>query len=289
MIKKRKGILLAGGSGTRLNPITKIISKQLLPVYNKPMIYYPLSVLMLAGIKEILIITDESNSSFFKKLLGDGSQYRLKLSYEIQLKPRGIAEALIIGEQFLNGSPVALILGDNIFFGSHFRLMLNQASMSNKSSIFLYQVPDPHRFGVAELNSKKQVIDIKEKPKNPKSSYAVTGLYFYDQKASDYAKKLKTSKRGELEITDLNKIYIKKNKLVAQILGRGFSWYDTGTFNSLNDASNMIRNIEENQNLKIAFLLEIAFHNKWLNKKELIYQSKSLSAIDRKYVKTYLV
>ena len=288
-MRKRKGIVLAGGSGTRLYPITKIISKQLLPIYNKPMIYYPLSVLMLSGINEILIITDEFNSSSFKYLLGDGSQFGLKLSYEVQSKPRGIAEALIIGEQFLNGSPVALILGDNIFFGSNFSLFLNQASKSKKSSIFLYQVTDPHRFGVAELNAKKKVIDIKEKPKNPKSSYAVTGLYFYDEKASDYAKKLHVSKRGEIEITDLNKIYIKKNKLVAQILGRGFSWYDTGTFNSLNDASNLIRNIEENQNLKIAFLLEIAFQNKWINKKHLIHQSKTLSAIDQKYIKSYLI
>lgn len=282
--KKRKGIILAGGTGSRLYPLTQIVSKQLLPVYNKPMIFYPLSVLMLADIRDILIISDSINLPILKNFLGKGTQFGVNLSYALQKKPKGIAEALLIGEKFIDNSPVALILGDNIFFGHRFGDELKKISLSELSNIFLYQVPDPERYGVVKLNSNDEVIDIIEKPKKPPSKYIVTGLYFYDSNAVKFAKKLKYSKRGELEISDLNQIYLKNKALNSYFLSRGFNWYDTGTFDSLNDASNMIRVLEQRQNIRIGSPYEIALRQKWISKKTIIAFSRKLNPMDLDYL-----
>ena len=266
-----KGIILAGGSGTRLYPLTKVTSKQLLPVYDKPMIYYPLSTLMLAGIREILIISTEIDIDRFKALLGDGSKYGLSISYKVQKRPEGLAQAFIIGEDFIGEDSCAMVLGDNIFYGSGFTKMLKHAARQTKgATIFGYYVDDPRRFGVVEFDTKGKVISIEEKPQNPKSNYCITGLYFYDSKVVDIAKKIKPSKRGELEITDINKIYLESNELEVLTLGRGFAWIDAGTIEALSEASEFIRIIEKKQGIKIAAIEEIAFKNKWIDKEQLI-------------------
>ena len=262
-----KGIVLAGGSGTRLYPITKEISKQMIPVYDKPMIYYPLSVLMLAGIKDILIISTPSDTPKFKNLLGDGSNFGIKLSYEVQEEPKGLAQAFTIGERFIGNDNVAMILGDNIFYGNGFQQKLKSAIKNTErglASVFGYNVPDPERFGVVEFDETGKVISIEEKPKKPKSNYAATGLYFYDNRVIEYAKSLKPSARGELEITDINKIYLENNELLVEVLGRGYSWLDTGTFDSLNDASDFVRTVQKNGQM-IACLEEIAYSNGWID------------------------
>jgi glucose-1-phosphate thymidylyltransferase len=256
----RKGIILAGGTGSRLYPVTQVISKQLLPVYDKPMIYYPLSTLMLAGITEILIISTPSDLPLFKKLLKDGSQWGLKIEYCEQRKPDGLAQAFILGEEFLDGSSAALILGDNIFYGNDMLEMLHKANKDSKgATIFAYHVSDPNRYGVVEFDSDMNVKSLEEKPKNPKSNYAVTGLYFYDNTASDRAKSLKPSDRGELEITDLNRLYLNDQKLDVKIMERGYAWLDTGTHDSLLEASQFISTIENRQGLKVSSPEEIAF------------------------------
>ena len=266
-----KGIILAGGSGTRLYPLTKVTSKQLLPVYDKPMIYYPLSTLMLAGIREILIISTEIDIDRFKALLGDGSKYGLSISYKVQKRPEGLAQAFIIGEDFIGEDSCAMVLGDNIFYGSGFTKMLKHAARQTKGATFFgYYVDDPRIFGVVEFDTKGKVISIEEKPQNPKSNYCVTGLYFYDSKVVDIAKKIKPSKRGELEITDINKIYLESNELEVLTLGRGFAWIDAGTIDALSEASEFIRIIEKKQGIKIAAIEEIAFKNKWIDKEQLI-------------------
>ena len=269
-----KGIVLAGGAGTRLYPSTMTVSKQLLPVYDKPMIYHPISVLMLAGIKEILIISTPDDLPNFKKLLKDGSQFGVKFSYKEQPSPDGLAQAFILGEEFIGNNSVALILGDNIFYGQGFSAMLknaiNNVAEGRGATVFGYPVKDPERFGVIEFDNNKNVISIEEKPKEPKSNYAVTGLYFYDNSVVEYAKNLKPSTRGELEITDLNKIYLEKNQLNVQLFGRGFAWLDTGTHDSLLRAGEYIRTIEENQGIKIACLEEIALRMGYLSGKEVL-------------------
>ncbi len=268
-----KGIVLAAGSGTRLYPSTIAITKQLLPVYDKPMVYYPISVLMLAGIRDILIISTPCDINNFKKLLGDGSQFGVKFTYKIQNSPDGIAQALIIGEDFIKNEPCALILGDNIFYGPGFTGALKDATKNAKkgyATIFAHQVKTPERFGIVEFDKKNNIKKITEKPVRPKTNYAVTGLYFYDKNASKYAKTLKPSKRGELEITDLNNIYLNKGILKAEILGRGFTWLDTGLPKALLDAGEYIRTIEENQGIKIACLEEIALRMGFMEKTELI-------------------
>lgn len=268
-----KGIVLAGGSGSRLFPITKGVSKQMLPIFDKPMVYYPISTLMLAGIREILIISTPMDLSGFKRLLGDGSDYGVKFEYAEQPSPDGLAQAFIIGEEFIGEDSVCLILGDNIFYGQSFRLMLQQALIDteehNQATIFGYYVNDPERYGVVEFNDDRKVLSIEEKPTNPKSSYAVVGLYFYPNSVIDIAKKIKPSARGELEITSVNDNYLNLNQLNLQLLGRGFAWLDTGTHDSLSEASTFIEVLEKRQGLKIACLEEIAWSNGWITKDDL--------------------
>ncbi len=266
-----KGIILAGGSGTRLFPITQVVCKQLLPVYDKPMIYYPLSTLMLAGIKEILIITTPEDQALFTALLGDGSSLGLKLEYEIQERPEGLAQAFIIGEKFIGNDSVCLILGDNIYYGHGlFELLKNAVSRKSGSTVFGYYVKDPERYGVVEFDKNKSAISIEEKPQKPKSNYAVTGLYFYDNDVVRIAKNLKPSARGELEITDVNKTYLAKNKLNVELMGRGFAWLDTGTHNSLVEATLYIKTIEDRQGLKVGCVEEIAYRMGYINREKLL-------------------
>ena len=273
-----KGIILAGGAGTRLYPSTIVTSKQLLPVFDKPMVYYPLSVLMLAGIKDVLIITTPNDIENFKKLLGDGKRFGINLSYKIQEAPNGLAEAFIVGEEFIKDDNVTLILGDNIFFGPKFSTLLkkavNDVNNNGGGNIFAYVVKDPQRYGIVEVDENLKAISIEEKPTNPKSNYAVTGLYIYDNKVVEYAKNLKPSARGELEITDINNIYLKKGKLRTEILGRGFAWLDTGTHQSLLRAGQYVQTIEENQGIKIACLEEVAYRMGFLTKEEILEQVK---------------
>lgn len=279
----RKGIILAGGSGSRLYPITNCVSKQLLPIYDKPMIYYPISTLMLAGIKEILIITTTEQLDMFKTLLGSGEQFGISLQYKIQEKPNGIAEAFILGEEFIGEDPVCLILGDNIFHGYGFSEILQNTNIGSiGATVFGYHVPDPHRFGIVELGKNNQVLSIEEKPVCPKSNYAVTGLYFYDNDVIQIAKSIKPSNRGELEITDVNKEYLKRNKLFVKLLGRGFAWLDTGTCESLLDASNFVKTIQTRQNLKIACLEEIALRMGFITKLQFINIIDKLKKSDYK-------
>jgi len=276
MKNNTKGIILAGGSGTRLYPLTMAMSKQLLPVHDKPMIFYPLSILMLAGIREILIISTPHDLPNFRKLLGDGKNFGLKLSYEEQPSPDGLAQAFIIGEKFIGKDNVAMILGDNIFYGNGLTDVLKRALNNNKhATIFSCYVKNPERFGVVEFNKKGEAVSIQEKPKKPKSNYAVTGLYFYDNRVVNFAKKVKPSWRGELEITDINQMYLKKKALDIKLLGRGFAWLDTGTMDSLVKANDFIRVIEERQNIKIAVLEEIAYKNGWLKHAQLLKAAKA--------------
>jgi glucose-1-phosphate thymidylyltransferase len=272
-----KGIVLAGGSGTRLHPITKGVSKQLLPVYDKPMIYYPISVLMLAGIREILVISTPEDIAGYQRLLGNGSDFGLMIEYAVQPNPDGLAQAFIIGEEFIGDSNVALILGDNIFYGQHFSNNL-KAAIVNKSgaTIFGYRVRDPERFGVVEFDLEGKVLSIEEKPIVPKSNYAVTGLYFYDNDVIQIAKSIQPSKRGELEITDINKAYQANGELRVELLGRGFAWLDTGTHDSLMEAGQFVQTVEKRQGLKVACLEEIAFGNEWLSKTMLLEQAEAL-------------
>ncbi|SHN11409.1 glucose-1-phosphate thymidylyltransferase RfbA [Halanaerobium congolense] len=275
MSKKTKGIILAGGSGTRLYPLTLVTSKQLLPVYDKPMIYYPLSILMLAGIKEILIISTPEDLPRFEELLGDGSQFGIELSYEVQPSPEGLAQAFIIGEEFIGEDNVAMILGDNIFYGNHLTSLLKEAvDNEDRATVFGYYVDDPERFGIVDFDEEGQVTSIEEKPDNPKSNYAVTGLYFYDNRVVDYAKNLEPSDRGELEITDLNWKYLEEGDLDVQLLGRGFAWLDTGKMDTLLEAAEFVRTIEHRQGIKISALEEIAFRNDWIDKETLLKSAK---------------
>lgn len=275
-----KGIILAGGSGSRLYPITKGISKQLLPIYDKPMVYYPLSVLMLSKIKEILIISNPEYIGFYENLLGDGSHLGMRIEYKIQEKPRGLADAFIVGEEFIGDDSVCLILGDNIFYGQGFvKKLTNASSIKEGAVIFGYYVPDPREFGVVEFDEKYNVLSIEEKPKNPKSHYAVPGLYYYDNSVIERAKNLEPSSRGEIEITDLNRIYLSEGKLKVELLGRGFAWLDTGTYDGLANASNFVNTMQKRTGLYISCPEEIAYRNRWISKEELI-------ALGKEYEKT---
>ncbi len=266
-----KGIILAGGSGTRLYPLTKVTSKQLLPIYDKPMVYYPLSTLMLAGIRDILIISTPSDLPNFEKLLGDGSQFGINLSYKVQEVPNGLAQAFVLGEEFIDDDDVCMVLGDNIFYGNQFGSMLKKAvDNKGRATIFGQYVHDPERFGVAEFDENGKVLSLEEKPTSPKSNYAVVGLYFYDNRVVEYAKNLKPSARGEYEITDLNKIYLANGEIDCVMFGRGFAWLDTGTIDSLSQATNYVKTIEEIQGIKISVPEEIAYYNKWIDKEELL-------------------
>ncbi|RTK95684.1 MAG: glucose-1-phosphate thymidylyltransferase [Neisseriaceae bacterium] len=275
-MNKYKGIILAGGSGTRLHPATQVISKQLLPVYDKPMIYYPLSILMLAEIQDVLIISTPQDIGRFEQLLGNGSQWGIKLSYAVQEKPEGLAQAFLIGEEFLAGSPACLILGDNMYYGSGMTELLKSAQTASGATVFAYQVSDPERYGVVEFDENKRAISIEEKPTQPKSDFAVTGLYFYDEKVVENAKKVKPSHRGELEITDLNRIYLEQGNLNVVTMKRGFAWLDTGTHDSLLEASNFIQTVEHRQGIKIACLEEIALHKGWLSKESVREKVKNM-------------
>ena len=277
----KKGIILAGGSGTRLYPITKGVSKQLLPIYDKPMIYYPLSVLMLAGIQDILIITTPEDKESFERLLGDGTQFGVRLQYAIQPSPDGLAQAFIIGEAFIGDSNVCLVLGDNIFYGQGFTPMLKQAVARAKgATVFGYQVKDPERFGVVEFDEQKRAISLEEKPQHPKSHFAVTGLYFYDNEVIQIAKQVKPSERGELEITTVNQMYLERGDLNVELLGRGFAWLDTGTHASLLEAAQFVETLEKRQGYKVACLEEIAFNHGWLSKEQVLSTGQSMSKND---------
>lgn len=295
-----KGIILAGGSGTRLYPLTKVTSKQLLPVYDKPMIYYPMSVLMTAGIREILIISTPQDTPRFKELLGDGSQFGVSLSYAVQPSPDGLAQAFIIGEEFIGDDTAAMVLGDNIFAGNGLKERLLRAVENAESgkgaTVFGYYVDDPERFGIVEFDKEGKAVSIEEKPEYPKSNYCVTGLYFYDNRVIDYAKNLNPSKRGELEITDLNRIYLEQNELNVEVLGQGYTWLDTGTHESLVEATNFVKTIETHQHRKIACLEEIAYLNGWISKEDVLevyevlkknqYGQYLKDVIDGKYIDT---
>ena len=290
-----KGIILAGGSGTRLYPLTQVTSKQLLPIYDKPMIYYPLSILMEAGIREILIISTPVDTPRFEELLGDGKQFGIQLSYKVQPSPDGLAQAFLLGEEFIDGESCAMILGDNIFHGHGLSKRLKAAAAKEEeATVFGYYVDDPERFGVVEFDQDGKAVSLEEKPEHPKSNYAVTGLYFYDNHVVEYAKQIKPSARGELEITDLNRIYLEKGNLDVALLGQGFTWLDTGTHESLVDATNFVKTVETHQNRKIACLEEIAYNNGWIDKEELqkaceLYQKNQYGrylkdVLDGKYI-----